>query len=300
MKFLATPAAANAWAKEGGFATGQPQRQPRSVYPDAIDRADQQAVQTAKQVVFDMSDEQPAAFGSTTGQGEWGLFQKFLKNPSNATGIAKQLESGCRGGLQVRASSADERGRDHGGAAGHGGSACRRRPRPASAALPHRRRYSWRPTLFLLVVWLVYPTVYTIVRSFFGPSGFVGSWVGIDNYKTLFTTSTLTTAIKNNAIWVAVVPATRHARSGSIFAVLTEKVRWAVAFKTADLPADGDLGLRDRRHLADHVPAGSRASGRSTRSRRSVVRRLQPGRRPAAARSPRPRSCRRPRRARSC
>ncbi len=88
------------------------------------------------------------------------------------------------------------------------------------------------PALFLLGVWLVYPTVYTIVRSFFGPSGFFGSFVGIDNYKTLFTTSTLTTAIKNNAIWVAVVPALVTAL-GLLFAVLTEKVRWAVAFKTA-------------------------------------------------------------------
>jgi alpha-glucoside transport system permease protein len=79
---------------------------------------------------------------------------------------------------------------------------------------------------------MVYPAIYTIVRSFFGPQGFLGSWVGIDNYKTLFTTTTLETAIKNNAIWVAVVPALVTA-IGLIFAVLTEKVRWAVAFKTA-------------------------------------------------------------------
>jgi alpha-glucoside transport system permease protein len=87
------------------------------------------------------------------------------------------------------------------------------------------------PALFLLAVWIVYPTVYTIVRSFFGQTGYLGTWVGIDNYKTLFTTSTLVTAIKNNAIWVAVVPAFVTA-IGLIFAVLTERVRWAVAFKT--------------------------------------------------------------------
>jgi alpha-glucoside transport system permease protein len=88
------------------------------------------------------------------------------------------------------------------------------------------------PALVMLGVWMVYPAVYTIVRSFFGPTGFLGSWVGIDNYRTLFTTSTLTTAIKNNAIWVAVVPAFVTA-VGLIFAVLTERVRWSVAFKTA-------------------------------------------------------------------
>ena len=87
------------------------------------------------------------------------------------------------------------------------------------------------PALVLLSVWMVYPAVYTIVRSFYGRTGFLGHWVGIDNYKTLFTTSTLTTAIKNNAIWVAVVPALVTA-IGLIFAVLTERVRWAVAFKT--------------------------------------------------------------------
>ena len=87
------------------------------------------------------------------------------------------------------------------------------------------------PALFMLGLWMVYPAVYTIVRSFFGEHGFIGTWVGIDNYKTLFTTATLLTAIKNNAIWVAVVPALVTA-IGLVFAVLTERVRWAVAFKT--------------------------------------------------------------------
>ena len=87
------------------------------------------------------------------------------------------------------------------------------------------------PAFILLGIWLVYPTIYTIIRSFFGPSGYLGSWVGIDNYRTLFTTSTLVTAIKNNAIWVAVVPAFVTS-IGLIFAVLTERIRWATAFKT--------------------------------------------------------------------
>jgi alpha-glucoside transport system permease protein len=87
------------------------------------------------------------------------------------------------------------------------------------------------PALFMLCVWMVYPAIYTIIRSFFGENGFLGTWVGIDNYRTLFTTHTLLTAIKNNAIWVAVVPALVTA-IGLIFAVLTERVRWAVAFKT--------------------------------------------------------------------
>ena len=111
-----------------------------------------------------------------------------------------------------------------------------RRLRPPPAGRARSGRYLTAavflaPALVILVVWMVYPAVYTILRSFYGQSGYLGNWVGLDNYKALFTTSTLTTAIKNNAIWVAVVPAF-VAAVGLIFAVLTERVRWSVAFKT--------------------------------------------------------------------
>jgi alpha-glucoside transport system substrate-binding protein len=92
VKFLCTAPAATAWAKHGGFGTGN-HNMKASVYPDAITRATEAPIQTAKSVVFDMSDLQPASFGSTTGQGEWGIFQKFLKNPKNVMAIAHQLES---------------------------------------------------------------------------------------------------------------------------------------------------------------------------------------------------------------
>jgi alpha-glucoside transport system substrate-binding protein len=90
--FLATPQAAAAYAKYGGFATGN-HNVPASVYPDKISRSNAAAVSAATSIVFDMSDEQPGSFGATVGQGEWGLFQNFLRNPSNVTGIQKQLES---------------------------------------------------------------------------------------------------------------------------------------------------------------------------------------------------------------
>ena len=86
------------------------------------------------------------------------------------------------------------------------------------------------PALIVLGVWIVYPTIRTIIRSFFDRTG--ETFVGIDNYEALFTTDLLVTAIKNNAIWVGVVPALVTA-IGLIFAVLTERVRWSVAFKTA-------------------------------------------------------------------
>jgi alpha-glucoside transport system substrate-binding protein len=92
VKYLATAQAAEVWAKQGGFGTGN-KNVPASIYPDAITRATEAPIGTAKSVVFDMSDEQPPSFGATTGQGEWGLFQDFLKTPSDAKGIAAKLEA---------------------------------------------------------------------------------------------------------------------------------------------------------------------------------------------------------------
>ena len=89
---VATPAAASAWASKGGFATGN-KNMPASVYPDATTRATASAIAKAKYVAFDMSDQQPAAFGATVGQGEWGIFQDFLRNPKDVKGIQSKLES---------------------------------------------------------------------------------------------------------------------------------------------------------------------------------------------------------------
>jgi hypothetical protein len=92
VNFLGTRAAAAAWAAKGGFATGN-RLMPSSVYPDATTRATASAIAKAKYVVFDMSDQQPASFGATVGQGEWGLFQDFLRNPKDVSGIQSKLES---------------------------------------------------------------------------------------------------------------------------------------------------------------------------------------------------------------
>jgi alpha-glucoside transport system permease protein len=84
------------------------------------------------------------------------------------------------------------------------------------------------PTLVLLGVWIVYPTIRTIIRSFYGRDG--SEFVGLDNYETLFTDDTLLTAIKNNFLWLLVVPAFVTA-IGLVFAVLLERIRFSVAFK---------------------------------------------------------------------
>jgi alpha-glucoside transport system substrate-binding protein len=91
VKYLATPEAAAIWAKQGGFGTGN-RNMPTSVYPDPITRRIEAPLLTAKSVVFDMSDTQPTAFGSTAGQGEWGLFQDLLANPAHYKSIQQKLE----------------------------------------------------------------------------------------------------------------------------------------------------------------------------------------------------------------
>ena len=86
------------------------------------------------------------------------------------------------------------------------------------------------PAIVLIAVWYVYPTVTTVARSFFSDRG--NDFVWLDNYRRIFSDDIMLTAIKNNAIWVAVVPAAVTAL-GLVFAVLTERIGWAIAFKFA-------------------------------------------------------------------
>jgi alpha-glucoside transport system permease protein len=86
------------------------------------------------------------------------------------------------------------------------------------------------PALVLLGVWIVYPTIRTIIRSFYDRSG--DEFIGLENYETLFSDDTLLTAIKNNFLWLLIVPAFVTA-VGLVFAVLLERIRFSVAFKVA-------------------------------------------------------------------
>jgi alpha-glucoside transport system substrate-binding protein len=92
IKYLATPEAATIWANRGGFSSPNKDVKP-SAYHDPLQRTTAVALAKASVFRFDMSDLQPAAFGATTGQGEWKLFQDFVSKPSDASGIAKKLES---------------------------------------------------------------------------------------------------------------------------------------------------------------------------------------------------------------
>ena len=111
-------------------------------------------------------------------------------------------------------------------------------PGEGAPAAPHTNR--WRslllplgfllPAAFFLAVWIVYPTFSTMYRSLFSDRG--DRFVGLENYERMFSDESVQTAIKNNVLWVLVIPAGVTA-VGLVFAVLTEKVRWAPAFKIA-------------------------------------------------------------------
>jgi ABC-type glycerol-3-phosphate transport system substrate-binding protein len=92
VKYLASPQAAEVWIKIAGFGTLN-KKVPLSMYTDPVTRSVAQALASSTASRFDMSDLQPAAFGATVGQGEWKIFQDFVKDPSNIDGIAQELET---------------------------------------------------------------------------------------------------------------------------------------------------------------------------------------------------------------
>ena len=88
IEYLATPEAAEIWAARGGFSSPNQNLDP-SVYPDEITRTTASALAEAEVFRFDLSDLQPAAFGSDA---MFSLLQDFLRNPADVDGTAQALE----------------------------------------------------------------------------------------------------------------------------------------------------------------------------------------------------------------
>ena len=91
IEYLATPEAAEIWAKRGGYSSAN-KNVPDSAYEDPLLRRTATAIGDAETFRFDLSDLQPAGFGATVGQGLWKQFQDFLRNPDNVDGTAQQME----------------------------------------------------------------------------------------------------------------------------------------------------------------------------------------------------------------
>jgi alpha-glucoside transport system substrate-binding protein len=93
IEFLATPEAAEVWAKAGGFLSPNEKVDPASYSDPTTRETAVSLVKAGDNVRFDMSDQAPAAFGGTQGAGEWKLLQDFLRDPSDPEGTAEQLEA---------------------------------------------------------------------------------------------------------------------------------------------------------------------------------------------------------------
>lgn len=77
------------------------------------------------------------------------------------------------------------------------------------------------PAIVVLGLFLLYPTINTILLSFRNPRG--EEWVGVENYVTLFTRSDTLVAVRNSIIWVIVVPLFSVV-IGLLFAVLSDRL----------------------------------------------------------------------------
>ncbi|HEU5039103.1 MAG TPA: sugar ABC transporter permease [Nocardioides sp.] len=79
------------------------------------------------------------------------------------------------------------------------------------------------PAVALIVVGLLYPAVTSIYQSFFDQTG--ADFVGLDNYKTVFTDSEQLTVLRNTAAWVILVPIV-STLIGLVYAVLIDRSRF--------------------------------------------------------------------------
>ena len=84
------------------------------------------------------------------------------------------------------------------------------------------------PALVFLGTIVVYPTIDTVVQSF--QTAVDREFVGIENYRRLVDNARILQALKNNFFWVVIAPALITG-IGLVFAILTEKVRYAAAIK---------------------------------------------------------------------
>ncbi len=101
--------------------------------------------------------------------------------------------------------------------------------------VPERRQGRIRPWLWLLpaflflFLFLVWPTVLTVARSFQGKVA--GNWTGLDNYVWFLTSNDALTALRNNVLWVVLLTVFTVG-IGLIIAVLVDRVRYEAVAKS--------------------------------------------------------------------
>ncbi|MEP3665772.1 MAG: sugar ABC transporter permease, partial [Roseibium sp.] len=79
------------------------------------------------------------------------------------------------------------------------------------------------PAIALLTLYLIYPVINSVILSFYGPSG--QSYVGTANYSWLVSDAGFRESLRNNLLWLFVVPAA-STFFGLIAAALTDRISW--------------------------------------------------------------------------
>ena len=84
------------------------------------------------------------------------------------------------------------------------------------------------PTAALVIVGLVYPGVRTIITSFFNAGG--ETFVGFDNYSTIFSDSGQLKVLRNTFLWVVITPFLATA-IGLLYAIIIDRSRFEAVAK---------------------------------------------------------------------
>ena len=91
------------------------------------------------------------------------------------------------------------------------------------------------PALILILFFLTYPTLMTIVRSFYGKGSQIFAatlnYVGLANWEFVFTNQAMLAALRNNALWT-VVFTFGTVTLGLLLAVLLDRVRYEKLVKS--------------------------------------------------------------------
>ena len=89
---------------------------------------------------------------------------------------------------------------------------------------PRLRPWLWLlPALAFLCVFLVYPTIQTLIRSFYDKLG--KAFIGLDNYTWFFGNSDASSSLINSLIWVILLPVLTVGL-GLLIAVIVDRVRY--------------------------------------------------------------------------
>ena len=84
------------------------------------------------------------------------------------------------------------------------------------------------PALIILIVFLVYPVINTFMLSFMNANS--TKFIGLDNYKFIFTDEKMLVALRNNLIWVVFFTFITVSM-GICLAVITNAVKYEIAVK---------------------------------------------------------------------